>query len=76
MTCPRCSEEATLEHVRGSAECARAIKSLYGLYCLAKRTTVTHAGGRPPTLVPCPKCGQMVGKTAAKRGHGCQGRAA
>ena len=28
--------------------------------------------GRPTTLVPCPRCGQMVTPTKAKRGHGCQ----
>jgi hypothetical protein len=30
--------------------------------------------GRPKEFVPCPRgCGQMVTKTQAIRGHGCQG---
>lgn len=30
-------------------------------------------GGRPPTLLSCPKCGQSITKTQLRRGHGCGG---
>jgi endogenous inhibitor of DNA gyrase (YacG/DUF329 family) len=76
MTCPGCQQQVTLEHLRTSPECAKAVQSLCGLYRLAKRTKVTRAGGRPKgtaKMVPCPRCGQDVTKTQARRGHeGCQ----
>jgi hypothetical protein len=41
----------------------------------AKRTTplggYRPGAGRKPTLVKCPRCGEPVTKTEARRGHGC-----
>lgn len=72
MICPNCRRKVTLEHLRKSPKCAKTVQSLCGLYRLAKRETVTHAGGRPPELTPCPRCGRTVTKTQARRGHpGC-----
>jgi endogenous inhibitor of DNA gyrase (YacG/DUF329 family) len=71
LTCPHCHKPATLEHLRENPECAKAVQSLCALYRLAQRKTVTRAGGRPVTLVACPRCGGMVTKTQASRGHGC-----
>ena len=69
ITCPHCQQEATLEHLRTSPECSKAVRSLIGLYRLSQR--VTRAGSRPATPEPCPKCGEMVSKAQAVRGHGC-----
>jgi endogenous inhibitor of DNA gyrase (YacG/DUF329 family) len=72
MTCPRCQQEVTLDHLRTSPECAKAVQSLCGLYRLAQRKTISRAGGRPPQMVACPKCGEQVTKTQARLGHpGC-----
>lgn len=30
-----------------------------------------EGAGRKPELVKCPRCGQTVSKTEARRGHGC-----
>jgi endogenous inhibitor of DNA gyrase (YacG/DUF329 family) len=72
LSCPNCGKPVTLEHLRTSPDCVKAVQSLNALYKLSRRKTVTRAGGRPTTLVPCPKCGEMVSPTKAKRGHdGC-----
>lgn len=72
LLCPRCQKPATLEHLRTSPECAQAVQSLCGLYRSAQRKTVSRAGGRPPRMVACPRCGAQVTSTQARRGHiGC-----
>jgi endogenous inhibitor of DNA gyrase (YacG/DUF329 family) len=72
LACPHCRKPVTLEHLRSNPECAKAVQSLCGLYRLAQRKTVTHAGGRPPQMAACPRCGQQVTRTEARRGHeGC-----
>lgn len=71
MKCPHCGRPATLEHLRTSVECQSAIRSFVALYKLSKRTVVTRAGGRPATMIPCPRCGEQVSLTVARRGHGC-----
>jgi hypothetical protein len=49
-------------------------KSEWARRCAQSRTTYSGGrnGGRPVELVPCPRCGQQVSKTEARRGHGCQ----
>lgn len=71
LSCPKCGKPVTLEHLRTNPECAKAAGHISGLYQLSQRKTVTRAGGRPTTLVPCHRCGEMVSPTKAKRGHGC-----
>lgn len=66
-----CGSEATVEHFRQSPQCATEVQSLWALCLRARRTTVTRAGGRPPEMVKCPRCGEPVTKTQARRGHGC-----
>lgn len=70
LLCPRCQQPATLEHLRTSPACAKAVQSLCARYRSAQRTTVTRAGGRPPQFVPCPRCGERVTKMQVRRGHG------
>jgi len=75
LRCPRCQQEATVDHLRESPECASAIQSLHAIYRRSRRTSRTEAGGRPVTLVPCTRCGRLVTKTEARRGHGCRAQA-
>ena len=72
LTCPKCQQPATLEHLRENAGCSGAVRSLISLYGLSRRTVVTRAGGRPRELGPCPRCGAQVCRTEIRRGHpGC-----
>jgi hypothetical protein len=69
MRCPHCHQEATLEHVRTREDCAQVLRSLAALYRSSRRQT-QGAGGRPIEWSRCPRCGDMVSKTAIRRGHG------
>jgi hypothetical protein len=51
-------------------------RSEIGRRSAARRKTAggyRENAGRKPEMVPCPRgCGQIVSKTEAQRGHGCQ----
>jgi hypothetical protein len=67
VTCPHCSREITLADLRALP--AKELASIRGLVNLAHRKTVTHAGGRPPGLYPCPRCRTTVEGRAAALKH-------